>query len=93
VSAYVLVRGGEAALVDTGFGSSMDRIGAVLDAAGPGWGGVRHMVITHAHGDHFDSLAVPGREAARRAFEAINVPSRHTNAQAWRCPSARTSGS
>jgi glyoxylase-like metal-dependent hydrolase (beta-lactamase superfamily II) len=63
VSAYVLVRGGEAALVDTGFGSCMDRIGAVLDAAGPGWGGVRHVVITHAHGDHFDSLG----EVADRA--------------------------
>jgi glyoxylase-like metal-dependent hydrolase (beta-lactamase superfamily II) len=63
VSAYVLVRGGEAALVDTGFGSSMDRIGAVLDAAGPSWGGVRHVVITHAHGDHFDGLG----EVADRA--------------------------
>jgi glyoxylase-like metal-dependent hydrolase (beta-lactamase superfamily II) len=63
VSAYVLVRGGEAALVDTGFDSSMDRIGEVLDAAGPGWGGVRHVVITRAHGDHFDGLG----EVADRA--------------------------
>ena len=35
VSAYVLVRGGEAAVVDTGVGGSADQIGAVLDEAGP----------------------------------------------------------
>ena len=52
VSAYVLVRGREAALVDCGFGSRVDEIGAVLGAAGTGWDRVRHILITHAHGDH-----------------------------------------
>ena len=52
VSAYVLVRGREAALVDCGFGSRVDEIGAVLAAAGTGWDRVRHILITHAHGDH-----------------------------------------
>jgi glyoxylase-like metal-dependent hydrolase (beta-lactamase superfamily II) len=56
VSAYVLVRGGEAVVVDTGVGGSADRIGATLDAAGSGWDGVRAVVVTHAHYDHFGSL-------------------------------------
>lgn len=56
VSAYVLVRGREALLVDTGVGGSADRIGDVLDEAGPGWAGVRHVVLTHKHPDHVGSL-------------------------------------
>lgn len=57
VSAYVLVRGGEAAVVDTGVGGSADRIGAALDVAGSGWGGVRAVVVTHAHFDHVGSMS------------------------------------
>jgi glyoxylase-like metal-dependent hydrolase (beta-lactamase superfamily II) len=56
VSAYVLVRGREAAVVDTGVGGSADEIAAVLDKAGPGWAGVRHVVLTHKHPDHAGSL-------------------------------------
>jgi glyoxylase-like metal-dependent hydrolase (beta-lactamase superfamily II) len=56
VSAYVLVRGREAAVVDTGIAGSADAIGAVLDSAGPGWAGVRHVVLTHKHGDHAGSI-------------------------------------
>jgi glyoxylase-like metal-dependent hydrolase (beta-lactamase superfamily II) len=56
VSAYVLVRGSEAAVVDTGVGGSADDIGAVLDEAGPGWAGVRHVVLTHKHPDHAGSI-------------------------------------
>jgi glyoxylase-like metal-dependent hydrolase (beta-lactamase superfamily II) len=56
VSAYVLVRGGEAALVDVGLGDSGDQIGAVLKAAGVGWDDVRHVVVTHGHWDHFENL-------------------------------------
>ena len=57
VSAYVLVRGEEAAVVDTGVGGSADAIGQVLDQAGPGWGGVRHVVLTHKHPDHAGSIS------------------------------------
>jgi glyoxylase-like metal-dependent hydrolase (beta-lactamase superfamily II) len=57
VSAYVLVRGNEAAVVDTGVGGSADEIGAVLGQAGPGWAGVRHVVLTHKHPDHAGSIA------------------------------------
>jgi glyoxylase-like metal-dependent hydrolase (beta-lactamase superfamily II) len=57
VSAYVLVRGNEAAVVDTGVGGSADAIGQVLDQAGPGWRGVRHVVLTHKHPDHAGSIS------------------------------------
>src|SRR5688572_1468949 len=57
VSAYLLVRGREAALVDCGFGSRVDEIRAVLGAAGTGWDRVRHILITHAHGDHVEGLS------------------------------------
>jgi glyoxylase-like metal-dependent hydrolase (beta-lactamase superfamily II) len=56
VSAYVLVRGKEAAVVDTGVGGSADEIGAVLDQTGSGWAGVRHVVLTHKHPDHAGSI-------------------------------------
>jgi glyoxylase-like metal-dependent hydrolase (beta-lactamase superfamily II) len=56
VAAYVLVRGREAAVVDTGVGGSADAIGAVLDKVGPGWAGVRHVVLTHKHPDHAGSI-------------------------------------
>ena len=46
----------EAAVVDTGVGGSADEIGAVLDQAGPRWGGVRHVVLTHKHPDHAGSI-------------------------------------
>jgi glyoxylase-like metal-dependent hydrolase (beta-lactamase superfamily II) len=57
VSAYVLVRGDQAAVVDTGVEGSADAIGAVLEEAGPGWGGVRHVVLTHKHPDHAGSVS------------------------------------
>jgi glyoxylase-like metal-dependent hydrolase (beta-lactamase superfamily II) len=57
VSAYVLVRGNEAAVVDTGVGGSAEAIGQVLDSAGPGWAGVRHVVLTHKHPDHAGSIS------------------------------------
>ena len=56
VSAYVLVRGGEAAVVDTGSGGSAGAIEEALGLAGVGWGSVGHVIATHAHGDHVGSL-------------------------------------
>ena len=56
VAAYVLVRDREAAVVDTGVEGSADAIGTVLDQAGPGWAGVRHVVLTHKHPDHAGSI-------------------------------------
>ena len=55
VSAYVLVRSGEAAVVDTGVAGSEDDIETALGAAGLGWDAVGHVVLTHLHGDHIGS--------------------------------------
>ena len=56
VAAYVLVRGQEAAVVDTGVGGSVGAIGDVLAKAGPGWAGVKHVILTHKHADHAGSI-------------------------------------
>ena len=70
VSAYVLVRGREAALVDCGLGSRVDELEAVLGAAGTGWDRVRHVLITHAHGDHHDALIEVSARAPGAAIYA-----------------------
>jgi glyoxylase-like metal-dependent hydrolase (beta-lactamase superfamily II) len=57
VSAYVLARGGEAAVVDTGTAGSEDDIAAALDRIGFGWDAVGHVIVTHLHADHAGSLA------------------------------------
>lgn len=56
VSAYVAVRGTEAAIVDTGPGGSDGAIGTVLMELGLGWADVGSVVLTHRHGDHVGSL-------------------------------------
>ena len=56
VSAYLLVRGGEAALVDTGVAGSAEAIEASLGQVGLGWDAVAHVVLTHHHGDHQGSV-------------------------------------
>lgn len=56
VSAYVLVRGSEAAVVDLGTDGSAESIAAALQAAGSGWGAVRHVILTHNHDDHAGGL-------------------------------------
>ena len=57
VSAYLLVRGGEAALVDTGVGGSEGAIGASLTGLGLGWDALAHLILTHHHNDHQGSAA------------------------------------
>jgi glyoxylase-like metal-dependent hydrolase (beta-lactamase superfamily II) len=57
VSAYVLVRGRQAAVVDTGVAGSADAIGSALQSAGSTWEAVTDLVLTHHHGDHTGSLA------------------------------------
>jgi glyoxylase-like metal-dependent hydrolase (beta-lactamase superfamily II) len=56
VSAYILYRGGEAALVDTGVEGSAGVIGAVLGEVGLAWDSVGHVVLTHKHPDHVGSV-------------------------------------
>lgn len=56
VSAYILVRGSEAAIVDTGNPGSGAAIEAGLAGAGVNWGAVRHVIVTHVHQDHAGGL-------------------------------------
>ena len=56
VSAYILYRGGEAALVDTGVDGSAAAIESALGEAGLDWGSVGHVILTHKHPDHAGSV-------------------------------------
>ncbi|HEX2369929.1 MAG TPA: MBL fold metallo-hydrolase [Acidimicrobiia bacterium] len=56
VSAYVLARQGEAAVVDTGVAGSAPDIEAGLGEIGLGWDAVGHVILTHKHGDHVGSV-------------------------------------
>ncbi|MEU4419815.1 MBL fold metallo-hydrolase [Actinoplanes sp. NPDC024001] len=57
VSAYLLIRGKEAAVVDTGTAGSETAIGDGLKAAGCDWSAVKHVILTHQHQDHAGGLA------------------------------------
>lgn len=57
VSVYLLIRGGEVAVVDTGNPGSATAVEDVLKAAGLGWGAVKHVILTHQHQDHAGGLA------------------------------------
>lgn len=57
VSAYILVRGNEVAIVDTGRSGSRDDILAGLDVFSLSPANVRHIVLTHNHGDHTGGLS------------------------------------
>ena len=67
VSAYVLVRGAEAIIVDTGNPGQVDDIEAGLSEVGLNWGHVGNVIITHLHPDHIGSLG-PVMDNASEAF-------------------------
>lgn len=67
VSAYVLVRGGETVIVDTGVAGSAGEIEAVLSEAGSRWNRVGHVILTHKHPDHIGSA----ENVLTRASEAV----------------------
>jgi len=56
VSAFVLLRGNEAAIVDTGIPGSGPLILDGLSALDADWSNVKHVVLTHLHGDHVGGL-------------------------------------
>lgn len=56
VSAYLLVRAGEIAIVDTGNPGSVDAIGSAITGLQLGWPDVSHVILTHLHRDHIGSL-------------------------------------
>lgn len=56
VNAYVLIRGDEVALVDTGIPGTGEQFASVLSDAGLGWDAVNHLILTHYHGDHVGAM-------------------------------------
>jgi glyoxylase-like metal-dependent hydrolase (beta-lactamase superfamily II) len=81
VSAYILARGGQAAIVDTGVGGSAGAIEDSLAAIGLDWPAVGHLILTHRHDDHAGSAteimdAAPDMAAYAGAedISAISVP-------------------
>lgn len=56
VSAYLLMRGREAAVVDTGVSGSEGEIERGLAELGLAWSDVGHVILTHLHADHIGSL-------------------------------------
>jgi glyoxylase-like metal-dependent hydrolase (beta-lactamase superfamily II) len=81
VSAYALVRGSEAAVVDTGVAGSEADIEAALGSVDLGWDAVGHVILTHRHPDHVGSLsavltAAPQATAyiGRGDFDAVDAP-------------------
>ncbi len=72
VSAYLLVRGTEVAIVDTGTSGNTGAIEATLSDVGLGWANVGNVILTHKHGDHVGSL--PGvADAASQAVLGTGV--------------------
>lgn len=70
VSAYVLVRAGEATIVDTGPSASEAAIAESLTSLGSGWSDVSDVILTHRHGDHIGSLDAVAEAAAQASLWA-----------------------
>jgi glyoxylase-like metal-dependent hydrolase (beta-lactamase superfamily II) len=56
VNAYVLIRGKEAAVVDTGTPNNGSKIAEVVRTASLDWNAVHHIILTHYHPDHIGSI-------------------------------------
>jgi glyoxylase-like metal-dependent hydrolase (beta-lactamase superfamily II) len=66
VSAYILARKGELAIVDTGQSGSVDAIGQTISDLGYNFAEVKHVALTHHHPDHIGSIG----EVRARAVNA-----------------------
>lgn len=80
VNAYVLVRGKEAAVVDTGTPNNAAKIADVVRNAGLSWDAVHHVILTHYHPDHIGSIgevlaAAPKATAYAGAADIAQVKS------------------
>jgi glyoxylase-like metal-dependent hydrolase (beta-lactamase superfamily II) len=56
VSAYLLIRDGEGAIVDTGVAGSEDEIYAAMTELGLDWSDIGNVILTHRHPDHAGSI-------------------------------------
>jgi glyoxylase-like metal-dependent hydrolase (beta-lactamase superfamily II) len=56
VSAYLLIRDGEGAIVDTGVAGSQDQIKAAMTELGLDWSDIGNVILTHRHPDHAGSI-------------------------------------
>jgi len=76
VNAYVLIRGKEAAVVDTGTAGNGSKIADVVRTAGLRWDAVHHVILTHYHPDHIGSVGeVLGAAAKATAYAgAADIP-------------------
>lgn len=83
VNAYVLIRGNEVAVVDTGVANSQGKIEEVIKAAGRSWADVRHVILTHYHQDHAGSMdAVMAASTQATAYAgAADIPQIQTSAK------------
>lgn len=75
-NAYVLVRGEEAAIVDTGLPGNGAKFAAALETLGLGWAAVKHLILTHYHRDHVGSMGevLTAAEAAAVYAGAADIP-------------------
>jgi glyoxylase-like metal-dependent hydrolase (beta-lactamase superfamily II) len=83
VNSYVLVRGQEIAIVDTGLPNNGAKFGEVIKTAGLGWEAVRHVILTHYHRDHIGSMgevlaAAPQAMAYAGAADIAQIASPRT---------------
>jgi len=67
VSAYVLERGGEGVIVDTGVEGSESQIEETLALLDLDWDDVGHVILTHLHPDHIGSLGAVMENAVSAA--------------------------
>lgn len=70
VNSYVLARGQEIAIVDTGLPNNVGKFGDVIQTAGLGWDAVNHIIVTHLHGDHVGGLGEVAAEASSATIYA-----------------------
>src|SRR4030095_3766820 len=76
VNAYVLVRGKEIALVDTGLPNNGAKFAETITTAGLGWEAVGHVLLTHYHPDHVGSMGevLAAAPQARVYAGAADIP-------------------
>ncbi len=81
VSAYILYRGGEAALVDTGVSGSAGSIADALAEVGLGWDSVGQVILTHKHPDHVGSIneVIEATSSAALFAGAPDIPAINTD--------------